>query len=95
MEKKNNDSICVYILECSDNTLYTGWTNDIENRIKAHNAGTGAKYTKGRTPVKLVYTESADSRNQALKREAAIKRLSKKKKLALISGETAGRNRAV
>lgn len=78
--------IYVYILECRDGTLYTGWTNDLGKRLKAHNAGTGAgaKYTRGRRPVKLVYTEILPDRSRALTREAQIKRLSKAKKLALL-----------
>lgn len=79
-----SNNICVYILECSDGTLYAGWTNDIEKRLKAHNAGTASKYTRGRTPVKLLYTESLPTREQALSREAQIKKLKKKDKLALI-----------
>ena len=57
MEKKD----CVYILECNDGTLYTGWTNDIDKRFKAHNDGKGAKYTKGRRPLKLVYLEELET----------------------------------
>ena len=83
MEIKPIPGDCVYIIECSDHTLYTGWTNDINKRLKAHNDGAGAKYTKGRTPVKLVYIEPVNSRSEALKREAEIKKLTKKKKLAL------------
>ena len=64
-----------YILKCSDGTLYTGWTNDIEKRLKAHNEGKGAKYTKSRRPVKLVYFETFETRQEAMKREAAIKRM--------------------
>ena len=65
MEKKD----CVYILECNDGTLYTGWTNDIDKRFKAHNDGKGAKYTKGRRPLKLVYLEELETKSEALKRE--------------------------
>jgi putative endonuclease len=75
---------CVYILLCSDNTLYTGWTNDLKSRITAHNAGAGAKYTKARLPVKLVYSEILNTKSEALKREIEIKKLSRKKKLELI-----------
>lgn len=74
----------VYILLCSDNTLYTGWTNDLEGRICVHNAGYGAKYTKMRLPVKLVYSEILNTKSEALKREFEIKKLSRKKKLELI-----------
>jgi len=77
-----------YILECSDKTLYTGCTNNIEKRIYEHNNNkTGARYTRSRRPVKLVYTESFPTLSEALKREAQIKRLSKKQKLLLIWGK--------
>ncbi|MDO4352828.1 MAG: GIY-YIG nuclease family protein, partial [Clostridia bacterium] len=79
MEKKNY----VYILKCSDGTFYTGWTTDIEARVKTHNSGSGAKYTRGRRPVSLVYYEELPDRSAALKREAAIKRLPRNKKLEL------------
>ncbi len=81
----------VYILECSDKTLYTGWTGNIEKRVREHNNGKyGAKYTKSRRPVKLVYVEACASLSDVLKREAQIKRLSRKEKLSLIrkSGQT-------
>ncbi len=74
----------VYILKCSDGTLYTGITNDLEKRIAAHNAGSGAKYTRGRVPVELIYQEDLASRSDALKREAVIKKMSRVKKLALV-----------
>lgn len=61
-----------YILECSDHTLYTGWTNDIEKRLEAHNSGQGAKYTRGRRPVKLVYLEVHNTKQEAMKREAFL-----------------------
>lgn len=81
--------ICVYMLRCGDGTLYTGWTNDVQKRLKAHNAGRGGKYTRSRLPVELVYQEYFETKSQALKREIAIKRLRRKKKLALIeSGAT-------
>lgn len=73
----------VYILKCSDDTLYTGYTNDLEKRIKTHNAKKGAKYTRGRTPVKLLYFEEFEDKSSALKREIAIKKLSREKKLKL------------
>lgn len=75
-----------YILKCSDNTLYTGWTNDLEKRLKAHNAGKGAKYTKTRLPVEIVYYEVFEDKIDAMKREYAIKQLSRKEKLKLIQG---------
>jgi putative endonuclease len=74
----------VYILRCSDDTLYTGMTNDIERRFKAHNEGKGAKYTRGRLPVEMVYREICEDRSDALRREASIKGLTRKKKLSLI-----------
>lgn len=73
-----------YILECSDHTLYTGWTNDIEKRLEAHNSGQGAKYTRGRRPVKLVYLEVHNTKQEAMKREAFIKRLPRIQKEELI-----------
>lgn len=75
----------VYILECADSTYYTGITTDIERRIAAHEAGTGAKYTKGRGPLNLIYEEEYADRSGASKREIEIKALSKAQKLALIS----------
>lgn len=77
----------VYIVQCADNTLYTGWTNNLEKRIKAHNEGKGAKYTMGRGPIELKYFEVFETKGEALKREYAIKRLSKKEKLELIKKE--------
>ena len=75
-----------YILECADNTLYCGWTNDIEKRLADHNAGKGAKYTKPRLPVKLLYFETFDTKEEAMSREWHIKQLSREQKLALING---------
>lgn len=76
----------VYILECADKTLYTGCTNNIIKRVKEHNAGSqGAKYTRARRPVKLVYTENFKSLARGRKREAEIKRLTKKQKLLLFT----------
>lgn len=74
----------VYILQCSDGTLYTGWTNDIGKRIRAHNSGKGAKYTRGRGPVKLVYLETFSTKEEAMKREWAIKHMKKERKMELI-----------
>lgn len=75
----------IYILECADNTLYTGYTNDLENRLKAHNEGKGAKYTKSRLPVKLVYSETFDDKKEAMSREWFIKhRLTREEKIELI-----------
>ncbi len=74
----------VYILECADGTLYTGWTNDLEKRLAAHNAGQGAKYTRVRRPVRLRYNETFARKEEAQAREWAIKHLSRAEKLALI-----------
>lgn len=73
-----------YILQCSDDSLYTGWTNNLEHRIKQHNAGKGGKYTRSRLPVKLVYYEAFESKEEAMSREWYIKQLDRKQKLALI-----------
>ena len=73
-----------YILECGDGTLYTGWTNDLEKRLKTHNEGKGGKYTRSRLPVTLTYQEEWPDKSAAMRREAAVKRLSRKKKLELI-----------
>ena len=73
-----------YLLRCSDDTLYCGWTNDLEKRLANHNAGKGAKYTKTRTPVTLVYYETFDTKEEAMRREVAIKKLPRKEKLKLI-----------
>jgi len=75
----------VYILRCRDGSLYTGYTNDLDNRLAAHNSGKGAKYTASRRPVKIVYTESAESKSAAMKRELQIKGWTKAKKEALIA----------
>ena len=70
----------VYMLRCGDNSLYTGMTDDLSKRLTAHRAGKGAKYTRGRGPLELVYSERVDSRSQALKREWAIKKMKKTEK---------------
>lgn len=82
-----------YILECADGTLYTGWTTDVERRVKVHNAGRGAQYTRVRRPVKLVYTESQPDRPAAMRRELAIKRYPRAKKLLLIQAQVHGTRR--
>ena len=74
----------VYILRCSDESLYTGWTNSLEKRIRNHNSGKGAKYTKARLPVELVYFEEYEDKIDAMKREYEIKQLTRVKKLKLI-----------
>ncbi|MDD2922008.1 MAG: GIY-YIG nuclease family protein [Anaerolineales bacterium] len=75
-----------YILECSDGTFYTGWTTDPQRRVLRHNKGTGAKYTRARRPVKLVYLEAQSNRTEAMKREAAIKKMRRAQKIKLIEG---------
>ena len=74
----------VYILRCGDGTLYTGWTNDLEKRLRTHAAGKGAKYTRARLPVTLVYTEFFETEHEARSRECGIKRLTRSQKLSLI-----------
>ena len=75
----------VYILQCKDGSLYTGMTDNVNRRVEVHNAGKGAKYTRGRGPVVLRYFEQAESYSAALRREAAIKKLTRQQKLELIS----------
>ena len=79
----------VYIIKCKDESLYTGWTNALEARIKAHNEGRGAKYTKGRGPVELLYTEEFETKEEAMKREFEIKKWNKDKKMKLIQQKRA------
>lgn len=74
----------LYILRCKDDTLYTGITTDVEKRLEAHRAGRGAKYTRGRTPLELVYRETCGTHSQALKREVEIKKLTRQEKQNLI-----------
>ncbi len=76
--------VFVYILRCSDNTLYTGWTTDLNRRLKCHNSGKGSKYTRCRLPVEAVYYENLPDKSSALKRECEIKKLSRLEKLILI-----------
>lgn len=84
MEKK----WVVYILQCKDDTLYTGSTDRLEHRLSMHRSGKGAKYTRGRAPLTLRYVEVCDDRSHALRREYAIKNLSRQEKLALCAGFT-------
>ncbi|SFR33612.1 GIY-YIG nuclease family protein [Halogeometricum limi] len=74
----------VYVLRCADDSLYTGYTTDVARRVAEHDAGEGAKYTRGRTPVELVYTESFESRSAAMSREYEIKQLSRPQKRRLV-----------
>ena len=75
----------LYIIRCGDGTLYTGITTDVEKRLEAHRSGKGAKYTRGRAPLELVYREACGSHSDALKREAAVKKLRREEKEALIA----------
>ena len=75
----------VYLLQCGDGSLYTGCTNDLVRRLRAHQSGRGAKYTRSRLPVELVYREPAADRSAALRREAAIKAMTRAEKLALLA----------
>lgn len=82
-----------YILKCADGTYYTGWTVNLEKRVGLHNSGKGAKYTRSRRPVELVYYEMYEDRREAMRREYAIKQLTREKKQMLIrDGERAERN---
>ncbi len=74
----------VYLLRCADDTLYCGYTTDVQQRVKTHNDGKGAKYTKSRRPVEVVYTEEFLSKTDALKRECAIKRMTREQKILMI-----------
>lgn len=74
----------IYILECSDGSFYTGYTNDVKKRLQVHNSGNGAKYTRGRLPAQLVYFEIFDTKSEAMKRECEIKSLSRPEKIKLI-----------
>jgi putative endonuclease len=78
---------CVYMLECSDSTIYTGITNDLENRIKVHNSGKGAKYVKTRLPVRLLWSIESENRSQASKLEIKIKKLTRNQKLNIIENK--------
>ena len=86
-EEKNNYT---YILRCRDGSFYCGWTNDLARRLAAHNAGTGAKYTRGRGPLELLYVEECGTHSDALQREIAIKRLSRQEKMKLIENNKSG-----
>ena len=79
---------CVYMLRCGDGSLYTGWTNDLEKRLKAHAAGKGGKYTRSRLPVRLVHTECFETEREARSREWHIKRMTRSEKLRLIGEDT-------
>ena len=72
-----------YVLRCADGTFYTGWTTDLQHRVAVHNAGKGAKYTRSRRPVALCHWEEFETREEAMRREAAIKRMTRQEKMAL------------
>ncbi len=78
----------VYIVICSDNTLYTGVTTDVERRLRQHQSGRGAKYFRGRQPLKLIYLESGHNRSTAIRKEAGIKKMERSKKCLLIASDT-------
>ena len=80
----------VYVVECSDGTLYTGYTTDVERRVEEHNAGEGAKYTRGRTPVEVVHVEKYATRSEAMSREAEIKKMPREEKERLVDGAISG-----
>ncbi len=86
MTRRKENTNFVYMIQCADGTIYTGWTTDLDGRMIAHNSGTGAKYTRGRGPVSLLYSEAFESKGDALRREQQIKKLTRKKKLELVDG---------
>ncbi len=89
MDHKNRLKLnYTYILRCADDTLYTGWTNDLERRLAAHNAGKASKYTRVRRPVELAYFEAFETKEEAMRREVLIKQLSRSEKLKLIESRS-------
>ena len=84
----------VYLVRCADDSIYCGWTTDLEKRVRAHNSGKGAKYTRSRRPVKLVYAEEFAEKQEALSREWHLKRLSREEKIRLIEKAGLKRNEA-
>jgi putative endonuclease len=82
-------SFFCYIVECADGTFYTGWTTDPERRLRQHNAGHGAQYTRARRPVRLAYLEPLPDRASAMRRERALKALPRRRKLALVADQSA------
>lgn len=84
MKAVNKKENITYIVECADHTLYTGWTKDLKKRIEKHNSGEGAKYTRSRRPVRLVYYEVHETREEAMRREYVIKKMTRAEKQALI-----------
>jgi putative endonuclease len=90
MENENKTPSYTYILRCADGTYYTGWTNHLEERVKTHNAGKGARYTRPRRPVTLVYYETFSTKEEAMSREFAIKRLKRQEKQKLVDSFSMG-----
>lgn len=86
--KSMKDTAYTYMVECQDGTLYTGWTNELEKRMLCHNEGKGAKYTRVRLPVRLVYYEVFATKSEAMKREYEIKHLNRKDKLQLVAAQS-------
>ena len=84
-KKKDTKTNYTYILQCADGSYYTGWTNDIAARLSAHRSGKGARYTSAHLPVTLVYYEVYETKQEAMKREAAIKKLKRKEKIELVA----------
>ncbi len=82
-----------YMVQCADDSFYTGWTTDLEARVRAHNEGQGARYTRGRRPVRLVYWEFQPTRSAAQRREAALRRLSRARKASLVAAFESPRHR--
>ena len=85
-ENRKQNKNYTYILKCSDGSLYCGWTNDLEKRLSAHNAGTASKYTRTRRPVELIYFEEFQTKQEAMSREFRIKKLTRAEKLRLTEG---------
>lgn len=85
-QEKSDELAWVYILECADGSYYTGFTLDLDSRVDLHQAGRASKYTRSRLPVRLVYSETCDSRSNAMRRERQIKNLPREKKAALVNG---------
>ena len=87
IEKTKMEENYVYMLRCRDGSLYTGWTNDLDKRVKTHQSGQGGRYTRSRLPVKLVYFETYPTKQEAMRREWELKRLSKAEKEKLVRGD--------
>jgi putative endonuclease len=88
MSSQNEKTNYTYILKCADGTFYCGWTNNLEKRLAAHNAGTASKYTSPRRPVELIYTERFATKQEAMRREYRIKQLTRQQKIDLISNKS-------